>query len=82
MQAECGYRPLLMLLGVFHGFEIECQVFSYEAPLASVTWWPGSWAKDPGQKGGPSCFSKRGEESGDGAESAPVKLAAGAWSIT
>ncbi|HHX51573.1 MAG TPA: AmmeMemoRadiSam system protein B, partial [Clostridia bacterium] len=30
---QCGYRPLLMLLGVFDGFEIDCQVLSYEAPF-------------------------------------------------
>lgn len=31
--AECGFRPLLMLAGVFEGQKIKNEVFSYEGPF-------------------------------------------------
>ncbi len=31
--AECGLRPLIMLLGAFENYEIETNVFSYEGPF-------------------------------------------------
>jgi len=30
---ECGYRPLLILLGTLDGMEVSCQVHSYEGPF-------------------------------------------------
>lgn len=30
---ECGYRPIVMLLGVLDGYEVESKVLSYEAPF-------------------------------------------------
>jgi AmmeMemoRadiSam system protein A len=74
---QCGYRPLLMLLGVFHGFEIECQVFSYEAPFGVgylVARFLGKGSG--GQKDRDHHASLKKEKNpGNGAESAPVKLA-------
>ncbi|NLC52977.1 MAG: AmmeMemoRadiSam system protein A [Firmicutes bacterium] len=31
--AECGFRSLLMLLGVFDGWQVEMEVLSYEGPF-------------------------------------------------
>ncbi|HBR30295.1 MAG TPA: hypothetical protein DD789_12760, partial [Firmicutes bacterium] len=31
--AECGFRTILMLLGVFAGFKVESEVLSYEGPF-------------------------------------------------
>lgn len=31
--AECGFRTLLMLLGVFDGWQVETEVLSYEGPF-------------------------------------------------
>lgn len=30
---ECGYRPVLMMLGTLDGYEVDSQVLSYEAPF-------------------------------------------------
>ena len=50
--AECGYRSILMLLGVFEGLEIETEVLSYEGPFgvgyAVATFLPG--AENPARR--------------------------------
>ncbi|NLL17488.1 MAG: AmmeMemoRadiSam system protein A [Clostridia bacterium] len=30
---ECGYRPIVMMLGTLDGYEVDSQVLSYEAPF-------------------------------------------------
>ncbi len=77
--AECGYRSLLMLLGVFEGLERETEVLSYEGPFgvgyAVATFMPG--AENPAYRLLPVLQEKRAAEvaSRRQQESAPVRLA-------
>ncbi len=77
--AECGYRPVVMLLGVFEGLEIETEVLSYEGPfgvgyaVATVT--PG--AENPRRRLLPVLLGRKAEElaARREKESPPVRLA-------
>jgi AmmeMemoRadiSam system protein A len=77
--AECGYRSVLMLLGVFDGLEVKTQVLSYEGPFgvgyAVATFIPG--AENPARRLLPALQEKRAAEvaSRRQQESAPVRLA-------
>src|SRR5690554_258093 len=59
--AECGYRSVLMLLGVFDGLEGKTQVLSYEGPFgvgyAVATFIPG--AENPARRLLPALQEKR-----------------------
>ena len=77
--AECGYRSILMLLGVFEGLEIETEVLSYEGPFgvgyAVATFLPG--AENPARRLLPVLQEERAAEvaARRQQESAPVRLA-------
>jgi len=77
--AECGYRSILMLLGVFEGLERETEVLSYEGPFgvgyAVATFMPG--AENPACRLLPVLQEKRAAEvaARRQQESAPVRLA-------
>ncbi|NLW09328.1 MAG: AmmeMemoRadiSam system protein A [Firmicutes bacterium] len=77
--AECGYRSILMLLGVFEGLEIETEVLSYEGPFgvgyAVATFLPG--AENPARRLLPVLQEERAAKvaARRQQESAPVRLA-------
>lgn len=77
--AQCGYRSILMLLGVFEGLEMQTEVLSYEGPFgvgyAVATFTPG--AEDPDRRFLPGLRERRKAElsSRREQESAPVRLA-------
>jgi|SRR5690554_2393094 len=77
--AECGYRSLVMLLGVFEGLEIQTEVLSYEGPFgvgyAVATITPG--AENSERRLLPGLLGRKAEElaSRREKESPPVRLA-------
>jgi AmmeMemoRadiSam system protein A len=77
--AECGFRSLLMLLGVFDGLEIKTELFNYEAPFgvgyAIAGFEPG--AEQPDRNLLPILTNRRKEEviNRRSKESSLVKLA-------
>ena len=53
--AECGFRALLMLLGVFDGWQVEIEVLNYEGPFG-VGYGVAGFAPQGEEEKDPVCF--------------------------